>query len=81
MAYRRVARAKALGDDIDRLVSTNLDALIKLTMPERKELIERTVLDVKSKKSCFTFQFMPSKLRLRKAVASSIHHCVHAHGP
>ena len=61
MAHRHAARAEALGDDIDRLVGTSLDAFIKLPMSERKELIERTVLDVQSWKSCFAFQFMPSK--------------------
>ena len=46
---RHIARAEALGDDIDRLVGTSLDkgveadALIKLPEPERKELIERAV--------------------------------------
>ena len=44
---RHIARADALGDDIDRLVGTSLDkgveldALMKLPEPERKELIER----------------------------------------
>lgn len=44
---QHLARAEALGDDIDRLVGTSLDkgveadALIKLPEPERKELIER----------------------------------------
>ncbi|WP_029524140.1 hypothetical protein [Polaromonas glacialis] len=58
---RHIARAEALGDDLDRLVGTSLDAFINLPMPECKELIERAVLDVQSKKSCFAFQFMPSK--------------------
>lgn len=46
---QHLARAEALGDDIDRLVGTSLDkgveadALIKLPEPERKELIERAV--------------------------------------
>ena len=61
MAHRHVARAKALGDDINCLVSTSLDSFTKLPMPERKELIERAVLDVQSRKPYFTFQFMPSK--------------------
>lgn len=44
---QHLARAEALGDDIDRLVGTSLDkgveadALIKLPESERKELIER----------------------------------------
>ena len=46
---RHIARADALGDDIDRLVGTSLDkgveldALMKLPEPERKELVERAV--------------------------------------
>lgn len=46
---RHVARADALGDDIDRLVGTSLDkgveldALKAMPEPERKELIERAV--------------------------------------
>lgn len=44
---RHIARAEALGDDIDEVVGTSLDkgveldALKKLPEPERKELIER----------------------------------------
>ena len=46
---RHIARAEALGDDIDRLAGTSLDkgveldALKAMPEPERKELIERAV--------------------------------------
>lgn len=58
---RHIARADALGDDLDRLVGTSLDkgveldALIKLPEPERKELIERAVAGEKvSAKKCLS---------------------------
>lgn len=44
---QHVARADAIGDDLDRIVGTSLDkgveldALAKLPEPERKELIDR----------------------------------------
>lgn len=67
---QHLARAEALGDDIDRLVGTSLDkgveadALIKLPESERKELIERA--GVTERKKVLPGAFRPHGSQARR---------------